>query len=189
MRGYGTLKHNSRAVYQRYMGWYDANPSSLDNLPPEPAAKKYVEYMGGEAAVLTKAKADFDKGEYRWVAEALKHVVFANPDNADAKGLLADAFEQLGYQAESGPWRSVYLQGAFELRNGVPKAGGFNPASPERSRRCRPRCVRLSRSASQRSECGWQENRSERELHRPQQTVRPYGRERGTQLWQATGPA
>jgi alkyl sulfatase BDS1-like metallo-beta-lactamase superfamily hydrolase len=87
--------------------------------------------MGGEAAVLTKAKADFDKGEYRWVAEALKHVVFANPDNAEAKGLLADTYEQMGYQAESGPWRSVYLQGAFELRNGVPKAGGINTASPD----------------------------------------------------------
>ncbi len=128
---YGTLRHNSRAVYQRYMGWYDANPSSLDNLPPEMAAKKYVEYMGGEAEVMKKSRADFDKGEYRWVAEAMKHVVFANPGNTDAKNLLADTYEQLGYQAESGPWRSVYLQGAFELRNGVPKAGGINAASPD----------------------------------------------------------
>lgn len=128
---YGTLRHNSRAVYQRYMGWYDANPSSLDNLPPEMAAKKYVEYMGGEAEVMKKSRADFDKGEYRWVAEAMKHVVFANPGNPDAKNLLADTYEQLGYQAESGPWRSVYLQGAFELRNGVPKAGGINAASPD----------------------------------------------------------
>ena len=135
---YGSLRHNSRAVYQRYMGWYDGNPSSLDNLPPEPAAKKYVEYMGGEAAVLTKAKADFDKGEYRWVAEAVKHVVFANPGNADARSLLADTYEQLGYQAESGPWRSVYLQGAFELRNGVPKAGGINTASPDTIRAMQP---------------------------------------------------
>lgn len=128
---YGTLRHNSRAVYQRYMGWYDGNPSSLDNLPPEMAAKKYVEYMGGEAEIMKKSRADFDKGEYRWVAEAMKHVVFANPGNADAKNLLADTYEQLGYQAESGPWRSVYLQGAFELRNGVPKAGGINAASPD----------------------------------------------------------
>lgn len=135
---YGTLRHNSRAVYQRYMGWYDGNPSSLDNLPPEPAAKKYVEYMGGEAAVLKKAKADFDKGEYRWVSEVLKHVVFANPNNADAKNLLADTYEQLGYQAESGPWRSVYLQGAYELRNGVPKAGGINTASPDTIRAMQP---------------------------------------------------
>ena len=128
---YGTLRHNSRAVYQRYMGWYDGNPSSLDNLPPEMAAPKFVEYMGGEAAILAKAKVDFDKGEYRWIAEALKHVVFANPKNVEAKGLLADTYEQLGYQAESGPWRSVYLQGAFELRNGVPNAGGINTASPD----------------------------------------------------------
>ncbi len=128
---YGTLKHNSRAVYQRYMGWYDGNPSDLDDLPPEPAAKKYVEYMGGEAAVIDKAKEDFDAGNYRWTAMVLKHVVFANPDNADAKNLLADSYEQLGYQAESGSWRSVYLQGAQELRNGVPSAGGTNAASPD----------------------------------------------------------
>jgi alkyl sulfatase BDS1-like metallo-beta-lactamase superfamily hydrolase len=113
------------------MGFYDANPSTLDQLPPEEAAKKYVDYMGGAASVMQKAKADFDKGEYRWVAEALKHVVFADPNNKDAKELLADTYEQMGYQAESGPWRSVYLQGAFELRNGVPAAGGLNAASPD----------------------------------------------------------
>jgi alkyl sulfatase BDS1-like metallo-beta-lactamase superfamily hydrolase len=135
---YGTLRHNSRAVYQRYMGWYDGNPSSLDNLPPEMAAPKFVEYMGGEAAILAKAKVDFDKGEYRWIAEALKHVVFANPKNAEAKSLLADTYEQLGYQAESGPWRSVYLQGAYELRNGVPNAGGINTASPDTIRAMTP---------------------------------------------------
>lgn len=117
---YGTVKHNARAVYQRYMGWYDGNPSTLDQLPPEPAAKKYIEYMGGADAVLQKAKADFDKGEYRWVAEALKHVVFADPNNREAKELLADTYEQMGYQAESGPWRAIYLTGALELRHGVP---------------------------------------------------------------------
>ena len=94
--------------------------------------------MGGAAAVLKKAKADFDKGEYRWVAEALKHVVFADPNNTDAKELLADAYEQMGYQAESGPWRSVYLQGAFELRNGVPTGGGINTASPDTIRAMPP---------------------------------------------------
>lgn len=135
---YGTLKHNARAVYQRYMGWYDANPSNLDNLPPVPAAKKYVEYMGGESELLRKARADFDKGEYRWVAEALKHAVFANPDNKAAKDLLADTYEQLGYQAEAGPWRSVYLQGAFELRNGVPQGGGMKTASPDMIRAMSP---------------------------------------------------
>ncbi|MGI2819581.1 alkyl/aryl-sulfatase [Vibrio fluvialis] len=128
---YGTLRHNSRAVYQRYMGWYDGNPSDLNNLPPTNAAVKYVEYMGGESAAIQKAQADFDKGNYRWVAEVLKHVVFANPQSKKGKELLADAYEQLGYQSESGPWRSVYLQGAYELRNGAPSAGGVQTASPD----------------------------------------------------------
>ena len=135
---YGSLRHNARAIYQRYMGWYDGNPSDLNDLPPEPAAKKYVEYMGGEDAVLKRAQADFDKGEYRFVATALKHVVFANPNNKAAKDLLADTYEQLGYQAESGPWRGVYLQGAYELRNGVPAAGGVNTASPDTIRAMPP---------------------------------------------------
>ncbi|BDR16459.1 alkyl sulfatase dimerization domain-containing protein [Vibrio sp. STUT-A11] len=128
---YGTLRHNSRAVYQRYMGWYNGNPSDLNNLPPTDAADKYVEYMGGEEATIKKAQADFDKGNYRWVAEVLKHVVFANPESEKGKALLADAYEQMGYQAESGPWRSVYLQGAYELRNGVPDSGGLTTASPD----------------------------------------------------------
>jgi alkyl sulfatase BDS1-like metallo-beta-lactamase superfamily hydrolase len=128
---YGTVKHNTRAVYQRYMGFYDGNPSTLDQLPPEEAAKKYVDYMGGAAAILAKAQTDFAKGEYRWTAEVLKQVVFADPNNKDAKELLADTYEQMGYQAESGPWRSIYLQGAYELRNGVPAAGGLNSASPD----------------------------------------------------------
>jgi alkyl sulfatase BDS1-like metallo-beta-lactamase superfamily hydrolase len=128
---YGTLRHNSRAVYQRYMGWYDGNPSDLNNLPPTNAAVKYVEYMGGESAAIQKAQADFDKGNYRWVAEVLKHVVFANPQSKKGKELLADAYEQLGYQSESGPWRSVYLQGAYEVRNGTPSAGGVQTASPD----------------------------------------------------------
>lgn len=113
------------------MGWYDGNPSDLDDLPPAEAAKKYVEYMGGEDAVLQKAKEDFDNGNYRWTAMVLKQVVFANPDSVNGKNLLADSYEQLGYQAESGPWRSVYLQGAYELRNGVPSAGGTDTASPD----------------------------------------------------------
>ena len=137
---YGTVKHNSRAVYQRYMGFYDAQPSTLDQLPPEEAAKKYVEYMGGADGDLRKAKADFDKGEYRWVAEAMKHVVFADPNNKAGKELLADAYEQMGYQAESGPWRSVYLQGAYELRNGVPRPAASTLPARTRSGRCRPKC-------------------------------------------------
>ncbi|GEO37797.1 SDS hydrolase SdsA1 [Skermanella aerolata] len=135
---YGSLKHNARAVYQRYMGFYDANPSTLDQLPPEDAARKYVEYMGGAGAILQKAKADFGKGEYRWVAEALKHVVFADPENKVAKELLADTYEQMGYQAESGPWRSIYLQGALELRRGVPNAGEIETAGPDTVRAMPP---------------------------------------------------
>jgi alkyl sulfatase BDS1-like metallo-beta-lactamase superfamily hydrolase len=128
---YGTLKHNSRAIYQRYMGWYDGNPANLDNLPPESAARKYVEYMGGADAILAKARADFGKGEYRWVAEALKHVVFADPANKPARALLADTLEQMGYQAESGPWRSVYLQGAAELRTGISNLPPQTTAAPD----------------------------------------------------------
>ncbi|MPY23231.1 MBL fold metallo-hydrolase [Shewanella psychropiezotolerans] len=135
---YGTLRHNSRAVYQKYMGWYNGNPSNLNNLPPEMVATKYMDFMGGEAAVIKKSQASFDKGEYRWVAEVMKHAVFANPKSRPAKELLADAFEQLGYQAESGPWRSVYLQGAYELRNGVPSAGGTQTATPDTIRAMTP---------------------------------------------------
>lgn len=135
---YGSLKHNSRAVYQFYMGFYDANPTTLDQLPPEQAARKYVEYMGGADAVLQKAKADFDKGEYRWVAEALKQVVFADPNNKVVKELLADTYEQMGYQAECGTWRSVYLQGASELRHGVPNAGSIETAGPDTVRAMPP---------------------------------------------------
>lgn len=135
---YGTLRHNSRAVYQRYMGWYNGNPSDLNNLPQEPVAKKYIEYMGGIKKVISKAKKSFAKGEYRWVAEVMKHAVFADPKNKQAKELLADALEQLGYQSESGPWRSVYLQGAYELRNGVPTSGGLVTATPDTIRAMSP---------------------------------------------------
>lgn len=135
---YGSLKHNTRAIYQFYMGFYDGNPTTLDQLPPEEAARKYVEYMGGAGAVLQKAKADFDKGEYRWVAEALKHIVFADQSNKPARELLADAYEQMGYQAESGTWRSAYLQGANELRNGVPNAGMIETAGPDTVRAMPP---------------------------------------------------
>ena len=132
VRGYyGTVKHDAKAVYQRYLGWYDANPANLDPLPVEPAAKKFVEYMGGSKTVLAKAREDFAAGKYRWVAQVVNNIVFAEPDNKEARELQADALEQLGYQAESGPWRSVYLQGAYELRNGVPKTGGINTATPD----------------------------------------------------------
>lgn len=138
---YGSVKHDAKAVYQRYMGWYDANPANLDPIPTEPAAKKFVEYMGGVKAVIDRARKDFAQGEYRWVAQVMNQVVFADPDNKEARELCADALEQLGYQAESGPWRSVYLQGAFELRNGVPKAGGINTASPDTIKAMPPNMV------------------------------------------------
>lgn len=132
VRGYyGTVRHDSKAVYQRYLGWYDANPANLDPLPPEPAAKKFVEYMGGSQAVLDKARKDYAAGNYRWVAQVVNQVVFADPTNKQALELQADALEQLGYQSEAGPWRSVYLQGAYELRNGIPTSGGINTASPD----------------------------------------------------------
>ncbi|MEZ5503483.1 MAG: alkyl sulfatase dimerization domain-containing protein [Halioglobus sp.] len=120
---YGTLKHNAKAVYQMYFGWYDGNPANLDPLPPEDSARHYVSMMGGAAAVLDKAQQDFDKGEYRWVAELLNHLVFAEPDNTAARELLAQTYDQLAYQSESGPWRDEYLTGALELRQGAPGKG------------------------------------------------------------------
>ena len=117
---YGTVSHNSKAIYQRYLGWWDANPANLHPHPPENAGAKYVEFMGGADAVLEKARASFDEGDYRWVAEVVNHVVFADPTNVEARRLQADALEQLGYQAESGPWRNFYLTGAQELRHGSP---------------------------------------------------------------------
>lgn len=117
---YGTLSHNVKAVYQKYLGWFDGNPANLHPLPPVEAGIRYVEYMGGAEAVLAKARESFDRGEYRWVAQVLNHVVFADPENMAARALAADALEQLGYQAESGPWRSFYLTGAQELRHGPP---------------------------------------------------------------------
>ena len=116
---YGTLKHNVKAVYQKYMGWYDANPIHLDELEPTDYAKKLVEYLGDADKVLERARADYEKGEYQWVAEITNALVFADPANQDARFLCADALEQLGYQAESGAWRNAYLTAALELRNGT----------------------------------------------------------------------
>jgi alkyl sulfatase BDS1-like metallo-beta-lactamase superfamily hydrolase len=119
---YGDLVHNVKAVHQRYLSWYDANPANLHKLPPSDAGKKYVELAGGEVALLQKAREAFERGEYRWVAELLNHLVFANPENAEARHLQADTFEQLGYQAESSTFRNSYLMGAQELRQGPPPA-------------------------------------------------------------------
>jgi alkyl sulfatase BDS1-like metallo-beta-lactamase superfamily hydrolase len=119
---YGHIRHNVKAIYQKYLGWYDANPANLDPLPPVEAGRKFVEYMGGADAILARARKDFDEGEFRFVAQALSHLVFAEPDNAVARAMLADTFEQLGYLAESATWRNAYLFGAQELRLGMPKA-------------------------------------------------------------------
>jgi len=115
---YGTVRHNAKAVYQAYFGWYDGNPANLDPLPPQEAGAKYVEFMGGAAEVRRKAQAAYDNGEYRWVAMVLDHLVMAEPGDGEARALLARAYDQLGYQAESGPWRDIYLTGAHELRHG-----------------------------------------------------------------------
>ena len=127
---YGTVNHNAKAVYQRYLGWFDGNPAHLHGLPPEQAGAKYVEFMGGADAVVAKARASFEAGEYRWAAEVLSHVVFAEPAHQGARALAADALEQLGYQAESSAWRNFYLTGAQEMRQGVPQRPtrrGFAP--------------------------------------------------------------
>ena len=119
---YGTLNHNAKAVYQRYLGWFDGNPANLHKLPPVEAGRRYVELAGGPDALLQKARTSYEAGEYRWVAEIVNHLVFADPANADARHLQADALEQMGYQAESGPWRGFYLTAAMELRNPRPAA-------------------------------------------------------------------
>lgn len=116
---YGTLKHNAKAVYQHYFGWYDGNPVNLDPLPPEAEANRYVEAMGGIDAVVEKARNAYTSGDFQWAAQLAHHAVFADASHQDARIMLAQAYEQLGYQAESGPWRDVYLSGANELRNGL----------------------------------------------------------------------
>ena len=133
LRGYyGSVNDDAKAVYQRYLGWYDSNPANLNPLPPEEASKKYVEVMGGSKSIIKKAKEYYKKGEYRWVAELMNRVVFAEPDNQEAKNLAADALEQLGYQTENATWRNEYLMGAYELRNGKVKLpAGIGADTPD----------------------------------------------------------
>ena len=116
---YGTLSHNAKAVYQFYLGWYNANPADLNPLPRAEEAKKQVEYMGGADATIKRAREDYKAGQYRWIASVMSKVVFADPANKEARALGADALEQLGYQSEAATWRNAYLLGALELRNGV----------------------------------------------------------------------
>jgi alkyl sulfatase BDS1-like metallo-beta-lactamase superfamily hydrolase len=116
---YGTMSHNSKAVYQRYMGCYDANPAALHALPPVAAGTHYVAALGGPEAVLAKAQSAVDAGEYRWAAMLLDHLVFSDPENRKACETLAGVYTQLAYRAEAGTWRNIYLTGAQELRHGV----------------------------------------------------------------------
>jgi alkyl sulfatase BDS1-like metallo-beta-lactamase superfamily hydrolase len=128
---YGAVAHNVNAIYAHYLGPYDGNPVHLNALPPEQAGPKYVEYMGGADAIIRRARSDYDAGEFRWVIEALNHVVFADPANREARALSADAMEQLGYQSESATWRNSYLLAARELRStsqaSTPKGVGISP--------------------------------------------------------------
>jgi alkyl sulfatase BDS1-like metallo-beta-lactamase superfamily hydrolase len=125
---YGSMSFNSRAVYQYYMGWYDANPVHLSPLPPQEAGRRYVAAMGGSEKVLIGARAAYDQGDYAWCAELLNRLVFADPANAAAKDLLARAYDQLGWQTENSLWRNIYLTGASELRGGAPAAKGAGAA-------------------------------------------------------------
>ena len=120
---YGTVSHNVKSVYNRYLGWFDGNPANLNPLPPVESGEHYIEFMGGADEVLRKATDYFNRGEYRWVAQVVNHVVFADPTNQAARNLQADALEQLGYQSESSTWRNAYLMGAQELRQGSPDWG------------------------------------------------------------------
>jgi alkyl sulfatase BDS1-like metallo-beta-lactamase superfamily hydrolase len=116
---YGSISHNTKAIYQRYMGWFDGNPAHLWEHPPVEQAKRYVEFMGGGEAVLEKARASFAAGDYRWVAEVVNHLVFAEPENREARELQAEALGQLGHGAENASWRNFFLMGAKELREGT----------------------------------------------------------------------
>jgi alkyl sulfatase BDS1-like metallo-beta-lactamase superfamily hydrolase len=116
---YGSISHNTKAIYQRYMGWFDGNPAHLWEHPPVEGARRYVEFMGGADMVLEKARRSFDSGDYRWVAEVVNHVVFAEPDNEAARELQAEALTALGHGAENATWRNFFLLGAKELREGI----------------------------------------------------------------------
>ncbi|MFF4597112.1 alkyl/aryl-sulfatase [Amycolatopsis sp. NPDC001319] len=116
---YGSVSHNVKAIYQRYLGWFDGHPSSLWQHPPQALATRYVDVLGGVPAVLDKAQEYADAGDLRFAAELLKHAVFADPDSAVAKNALADVYQRLGYGAENPTWRNFYLVGALELRKGI----------------------------------------------------------------------
>lgn len=126
---YGHVVHNVKAVYQRYLSWYDGNPANLWRLPPTDAGRRYVELAGGAEQLLAAGRRAFEAGDYRWVVELVNHLVFADPGNSAARELQADALEQLGYQSESATFRNAYLTGAQELRNGPPPSKPATKAS------------------------------------------------------------
>lgn len=128
---YGTLNHNAKAVYQHYFGWWGGVPADYNRLPHEVTAARYVEAMGGASNVLEIGQTAFAAGDYRWAAEVFNHLVFAEPDNQEGRDWLSATYEQLGFQAESGAWRSYYLTGAAELRRGVPELGNPNLGNPD----------------------------------------------------------
>jgi alkyl sulfatase BDS1-like metallo-beta-lactamase superfamily hydrolase len=128
---YGSVNHNVKAIYQRYLGWFDGNPANLWKHPPEDAGKKYVDAFGGAGEVIGKARGFIDDGDLRFAAELLNHVVFADDSNMDARNLLAGVYDTLGHGAENGTWRNFYLQGAYELRNGVEAVAMELAAAPD----------------------------------------------------------
>ena len=165
---YGTLSHNAKAVYQFYLGWYNANPADLNPLPRAESARKQIEYMGGAEAVLKRAREDFKAGQYRWVAEIASQLVFADPANKEARELGADALEQLGYQSEAATWRNAYLLGAAELRNGVPRLPAvLSQCRTFEGHHHRSR-LRFPRRAAQCDQGRRQAHRHQLEFHRPQ---------------------
>ncbi|MGZ6779614.1 MAG: alkyl sulfatase dimerization domain-containing protein, partial [Mycobacterium sp.] len=115
---YGSVSHNVKAVYQRYMGWFDGNPGRLWAHPPEAIGPRYVEAMGGIERVVEIAQKAFDDGDFRWAATLLDHAIFADTDHAGARGLYADTLEQLAYGSENAVWRNFFLSGMTELREG-----------------------------------------------------------------------
>ena len=128
---YGTLNHNAKAVYQHYFGWWGGVPADYNRLPHEVTATRYVDAMGGADKVLEIGQDAFASGDYRWAAEVFNHLVFADPENQEGRDWLSATYEQLGFQAESGAWRSYYLTGAAELRRGVPDIGNPNLGNPD----------------------------------------------------------
>ncbi|MGL4474429.1 MAG: alkyl/aryl-sulfatase, partial [Shewanella sp.] len=128
---HGSEAHNSRAVINRYLGYWDGNPATLIPLSPSDSAPLYVEMMGGSAKILAKGQELYDKGDYKLAQEIVNKLVYAEPDNRPAKNLLADVFEQIGYQQESSSVRNSFLAAAYELRSGIPQGNAPKTASPD----------------------------------------------------------